>query len=99
MLIGRNEDGSRNMWLIFGLQGYEADNPNINLLRLRNYTIGKKLKDGEVLGPGGLDRIAILIGVLEPFVSFLPFRTSCLGKCRVSEALLTFWWRTGVVSQ
>lgn len=51
------------------LQGYEADNANIGLLRLRNYTIGKKLKDEEVLGNGGLGRIAELIGVLEPFVS------------------------------
>ncbi|KAK4694716.1 hypothetical protein P7C71_g2911, partial [Lecanoromycetidae sp. Uapishka_2] len=52
-------------------KGYDADNPNIDLLRLRNYTIGKKLKDDEVLGPGGLDRIANLIGVLTPFVSYL----------------------------
>jgi hypothetical protein len=53
------------------LQGYEADNPNIDLLRLRNYTIGKKLKDDEVVGSGGLDRIAELIGILTPFVSYL----------------------------
>jgi len=41
------------------------------LLKLRNYTIGKKLKDEEVLGAGGLDRIAGLIGILTPFVSYL----------------------------
>ena len=52
-------------------QGYEADNPNIELLRLRNYTIGRKLKDDEVLGPGGLARISELIGLLTPFVSYL----------------------------
>jgi len=40
-------------------------------LRLRNYTIGKKLKDDEVLDPGGLKRIADLIGILTPFVSYL----------------------------
>ncbi len=47
------------------------ENPNIELLRLRNYTIGRKLKDDEVLGSGGLKRIADLIGVLTPFVSYL----------------------------
>ncbi len=52
-------------------KGYETDNPNIDLLKLRNYTIGKKLKDEEVLGPGGLGRVAELIGILTPFVSYL----------------------------
>ncbi len=47
------------------------ENANIELLRLRNYTIGKKLKDDEVLGSGGLKRIADLIGILTPFVSYL----------------------------
>jgi hypothetical protein len=53
------------------IQGYDLENPNIELLRLRNYTIGRKLKDDEVLGSGGLKRIAELIGVLTPFVSYL----------------------------
>ena len=52
-------------------KGYEKDNPNIDLLKLRNYTIGKKLKDEEVLGPGGLSRIVELIGILKPFVLYL----------------------------
>ena len=52
-------------------QGYDVDNPNIDLLKLRNYTIGKKLKDDEVLGAGGLDRITNLLGTLTPFVSYL----------------------------
>ena len=52
-------------------KGYEKDNPNIELLKLRNFTIGKKLRDEEVLGPGGLGRITELIGVLTPFVSYL----------------------------
>ena len=53
------------------MKGYEADNPNIDLLRLRNYTIGHKLKDAEVLGYGGLGRIVQLIGILTPFVTYL----------------------------
>lgn len=51
------------------MQGYEADNPNIELLRLKNFTIGRNLKDEEVVGPGGLDRIAGLVGTMAPFVS------------------------------
>ncbi len=53
-------------------KGYEADNPNIALLRLRNYTIGKKLRDEEVLGEGGLERVLGLIAVLAPFVCHVP---------------------------
>ena len=49
-------------------KGYEADNPNIELLRLRNYTMGRKLKDEEVVGPKGIRRITELVGILAPFV-------------------------------
>ncbi|ERF74732.1 hypothetical protein EPUS_04901 [Endocarpon pusillum Z07020] len=52
-------------------KGYEADNPNIELLRLKNFTIGRKLQDDEVVGPGGLDRIASLVGTMTPFVTYL----------------------------
>ena len=52
-------------------KGYEADNPNIKLLRLRNFTIGKKLKDEEIVGKGGVDRIVGFLQVLVPFVSCL----------------------------
>lgn len=50
-------------------QGYDADNPNIDLLKLKNFTIGRKLKDEEVVGPGCLDRIATLVGTMSTFVS------------------------------
>ncbi|KAF7508471.1 hypothetical protein GJ744_009184 [Endocarpon pusillum] len=52
-------------------KGYEADNPNIELLRLKNFTIGRKLQDDEVVGPGGLDRVASLVGTMTPFVTYL----------------------------
>lgn len=55
------------------VQGYEADNPNIELLRLKNFTIGRKLQDHEVVGPGALDRIASLVGTMTPFVRSPPF--------------------------
>ncbi|MCJ1283170.1 hypothetical protein MMC26_002497 [Xylographa opegraphella] len=52
-------------------KGYEADNPNIELLRLRNYTMGRKLKDDEVVGTKGITRIAEIVGIMSPFVAFL----------------------------
>lgn len=51
------------------LQGYEADNANILLLRLRSFTIGRPISDKEMLAPDAQDRIAALVGVMEPFVS------------------------------
>jgi hypothetical protein len=54
------------------LQGYDADNPNIELLRLRNFTIGKKISDEEVTSASGLETIVDLIGTMTPFVSSSP---------------------------
>ena len=53
----------------FYIQGYDADHPNIALLRLRNFTMGRQLKDSEVTGKGGLDKIIDLFGTMTPFVS------------------------------
>ncbi|KAF2083205.1 hypothetical protein K490DRAFT_52251 [Saccharata proteae CBS 121410] len=50
-------------------QGYEKDHEEIELLRLRNFTVGKKLPDDKVTGPKGLERIAQLVGCMVPFVS------------------------------
>ncbi|OAP56926.1 hypothetical protein AYL99_09038 [Fonsecaea erecta] len=50
-------------------KGYEADNPNIELLRLRNFTLGKRLADEQVVGEHGLPTILELIRVMVPFVS------------------------------
>ena len=55
------------IWCLLS-QDYPADHPNIEILRLRNYTIGRKLKDNEVLGSKGLDRICEIIKVMVPFV-------------------------------
>ncbi|MCJ1485522.1 hypothetical protein MMC06_005697 [Schaereria dolodes] len=52
-------------------KGFNAENPNIDLLRLRNFTIGRKLKDEEVVGPKGLGRVVELIGTMTPFITYL----------------------------
>ena len=48
---------------------YSSDNPNLPFLRLRSFTIGKQLRDEELVGTGGITRIANFIGILTPFVS------------------------------
>jgi len=50
---------------------YPGDHRDIQLMRLRNFTIGRKLKDEEVVGDGGIDRIAEVIAALVPFVTYL----------------------------
>ncbi|KAL8821848.1 MAG: hypothetical protein Q9191_007233 [Dirinaria sp. TL-2023a] len=50
---------------------YDADHRDIALLRLRNFTIGQQLKDEEVVGKGGLERVVELMGCLVPFVTYL----------------------------
>lgn len=42
---------------------------DIDLLRLRSFTLGKKLSDEEIVGAKGMERIAELITCIEPFVS------------------------------
>ncbi|KUM66460.1 hypothetical protein ACN42_g571 [Penicillium freii] len=53
-------------------KGYEADNKNIKLLRLRSFTIGKPIPDDELTGDDAQEKIATLVGVMEPFVSSFP---------------------------
>ena len=52
------------------MQGYSADHADIDLLRLRNYTVGRTIQDDELLDRG-LDRIAELLTCMKPFVSSL----------------------------
>ncbi|RDW72626.1 DUF2461 domain-containing protein [Aspergillus mulundensis] len=52
-------------------QGYDLDNENIQLLRLRSFTLGKKVSDADLLSPDAQDKIAALIGIMEPFVTYL----------------------------
>ncbi len=53
------------------MQGYDHDHKDIELLRLRNFTMGKRLADNEIVGSAGLDRVAELIRSMVPFVSVL----------------------------
>jgi hypothetical protein len=55
------------------VQGYAQDHQDIELLRLRNFTLGKKLPDHDIVGAGGLGRIAEIIACMVPFVSLTPY--------------------------
>lgn len=50
-------------------QGFDAEHKDIDLLRLKSFTLTRKLDDKEVLGQQGLARISELIATLVPFVS------------------------------
>ncbi|EAW08871.1 uncharacterized protein ACLA_098130 [Aspergillus clavatus NRRL 1] len=50
-------------------RGYDVDNQNIELLRLRSFTIGKPLADSELMASNAQEKIAAIIAVMEPFVS------------------------------
>ncbi|KAF1940682.1 hypothetical protein EJ02DRAFT_455860 [Clathrospora elynae] len=52
-------------------KGYDPDHSEIELLRLRNFTVGRKLRDDEVIGPTGLDRVAELVHDMVPFIAYL----------------------------
>ncbi|KAF2857599.1 hypothetical protein K470DRAFT_238079, partial [Piedraia hortae CBS 480.64] len=52
-------------------KGYDADHKDIELLRLRNYTVIRKLEDDEVTGSEGLTRIAELLAGGKPLVTYL----------------------------
>ncbi|KEQ91455.1 hypothetical protein AUEXF2481DRAFT_44040 [Aureobasidium subglaciale EXF-2481] len=52
-------------------KGYDAGHPDIDLLRLRRFTVGTKLMDAEILDTQVLRRITALLSALHPFVACL----------------------------
>jgi len=50
-------------------QGYTADHKDIDLLRLRSFTIGRSLSEEEVTKPNFMARVAQLMEIMSPFVS------------------------------
>ncbi|KAF7676409.1 hypothetical protein GT037_005914 [Alternaria burnsii] len=52
-------------------RGYDHDHKDIELLRLRNFTMGRKLTDDEIVGVGGLERVGELVANMVPFITYL----------------------------
>ncbi|KAG9592339.1 hypothetical protein KCV04_g21037, partial [Aureobasidium melanogenum] len=59
-------------------KGYDGGHPDIDLLRLRRFTVGTKLTDAEILDAQVLRRIADLFSALHPFVSLFSVSLPCL---------------------
>lgn len=64
--IEKNQDGM----LKTKPKGFEADHPDIKLLRLRNFTVGKRLTDNDILGDG-IGKVSGVVGSLVPFITYL----------------------------
>ncbi|WP_256011232.1 DUF2461 domain-containing protein [Desertivirga xinjiangensis] len=52
-------------------KGYDADNPEIEYLKLKSFTVGKKLTDKELTASGSVESVASLFEKLYPFIIFL----------------------------
>jgi len=52
-------------------KGFVADHRDIALLKLRNYTVGKKIPDTYLTDAGGQEKVAEIIGSMVAFVTHL----------------------------
>ncbi|KAI9709961.1 MAG: hypothetical protein M1820_003039 [Bogoriella megaspora] len=52
--------------------GFSADHPNIELLKLRNFTVGRKLSDDEVILSTGLEK-STLVSCIQSLVSWITY--------------------------
>ncbi|KAI9373621.1 hypothetical protein BJX61DRAFT_533018 [Aspergillus egyptiacus] len=52
-------------------KGYDADHPDVQLLRLRNYHVTKQVDDEIFTAEDGQEKIIHIISTLQPFVTFL----------------------------
>ncbi|KAH8821981.1 hypothetical protein F5884DRAFT_108813 [Xylogone sp. PMI_703] len=50
---------------------YDANHRDIELLKLKNFTISKKIDDSEVTGDDSLQRISTYIASMVPFITYL----------------------------
>ncbi|KAF3905185.1 hypothetical protein AA313_de0207140 [Arthrobotrys entomopaga] len=52
-------------------KGYDKAHPDIDLLRLKSYTVGKRITDEEILLPNSLNFLVDIVRVMEPFITYL----------------------------
>ncbi|KAK8037905.1 hypothetical protein PG994_014672 [Apiospora phragmitis] len=57
--------------LIFEKQGFHPDHRDIELLKLRNFTVGTKIKDSDFTSSAAQDKIMALIEPMVDYVTFL----------------------------
>lgn len=66
------------------------DNENIELLRLRSFTVSKALSDAEIMDSNAQEKIASLFGVMEPFVSS-PLMSRVIHLASLSVCPRVYW--------
>ncbi|CRK31934.1 hypothetical protein BN1708_016050 [Verticillium longisporum] len=59
------------MLMMVRRQGWEADHRDIELLKLRSYTVGAKIEDGLFAREDAQERLKDMVVAMEPFVTFL----------------------------
>lgn len=52
----------------FGLQGFNPEHRDIKLLKLRNYTVGRKIKDSDLTSSDAQEKI---MAVITPMVEYV----------------------------
>jgi uncharacterized protein (TIGR02453 family) len=52
-------------------QGYDIENPAIDFLRLKSFTVGHPVKDADFLGKNAVKEVVHSFKVMKPFVDFL----------------------------
>ncbi|KAK2624157.1 hypothetical protein QTJ16_006107 [Diplocarpon rosae] len=52
-------------------KGFDADHKDIEILKLRNYVLTKKLSDKDVVGKNALQLIGSVMEALQPFITYL----------------------------
>ncbi|RYG43788.1 MAG: DUF2461 family protein [Chitinophagaceae bacterium] len=52
-------------------QGYDVDNPAIEFLRLKSFTVGHEVKDTDFTGKNAVKDIVHSFKVIKPFIDFL----------------------------
>ncbi|KAK6333586.1 hypothetical protein TWF718_011392 [Orbilia javanica] len=52
-------------------KGYDKEHDDIDLLRLKSYTVGKRIKDSEILHSNSMEFMVDVFRVLEPFITYL----------------------------
>lgn len=62
------------------VQGYNAEHRDIELLKLKNYVLGKKVPDSVVFGPGSQEKLAEIFRPMVPFVSIGRCHAPCGGR-------------------
>jgi uncharacterized protein (TIGR02453 family) len=72
-------------------KGYDADHRDIALLRLKNFALRRQLRDEEVLGKKGFERVAELMRCMKPWVSFFGAPPLLFFFGKAQGVFLTVW--------